>query len=101
MVRLHGGQEYEVAETNTADLTGDTFFICASLLTGKNVTDGSSLVSLFNVDFFSIFGRYAFCNYYKCEYGATNLVGRETTSALTGPFHVAQLIASFSGFYNF
>lgn len=45
MVRLHGSAEYEIAETNTADLVGDLFFICMSLFIKKNVTDGSSLVS--------------------------------------------------------
>jgi len=84
MVRLHGSAEYEVAESNTGDYIGDVFFICSSLFTGRNVTDGMSLVSLFQVEIYNNYGRYSFCNFYQCQGGSTTLVGRETTSSLGG-----------------
>ena len=78
MFRYHSATDYSLANKNTADLLGDTAYLCAAVWTKPP----SQVVSLFSVQVNSTWGQYALCNDNECVGGALGTVGHASMGNL-------------------
>jgi len=58
MYRFHPASDYSLANHNTADLAGDTAYLCLTASSSSK----DSIASIFTVSVNTTWGRYALCN---------------------------------------
>ena len=77
MYRFHSASDYSLTNHNTADLAGDTGYLC---LTGYT-SSKDSIISIFVVSVNSTWGRYALCNAGSCALERARLAAAARTTS--------------------
>jgi len=82
MYRLHNIHDTNLANRNFASLPGDMAYFCLALLDNSFLAGNDSLVSHFQINTNTTWGRYALCNHNVCDGGVPNTVGHEAAMGL-------------------
>lgn len=80
MIRFHDMGDYTLRNKNTADMLGDTAFIC--MTSELDMRPGTTAISKFIISTNTSWGQYGFCNNDECIGGNKWSVGREATTGL-------------------
>lgn len=77
---FHPPNDFSLVNDNIADLYGDTFFVCGSVVADQFTY--FELISQWKLIFNASFGQYALCNFGNCFGGNPNAVGRESAAGV-------------------
>eukprot|EP01095_Lingulamoeba_sp_RSL-Kostka_P004450 TRINITY_DN1566_c0_g1_i4.p1 TRINITY_DN1566_c0_g1~~TRINITY_DN1566_c0_g1_i4.p1 ORF type:complete len:223 (+),score=67.37 TRINITY_DN1566_c0_g1_i4:735-1403(+) len=80
VLRFHSDDYWGLENKNSADLIGDTSFMCTTL--SFDIHGYDTLISLIDVQYNTTWGQYSFCNGDSCIGGNDFTVGHEVTEGI-------------------
>eukprot|EP01064_Diplonema_japonicum_P022667 TRINITY_DN326_c0_g1_i7.p1 TRINITY_DN326_c0_g1~~TRINITY_DN326_c0_g1_i7.p1 ORF type:complete len:398 (+),score=112.76 TRINITY_DN326_c0_g1_i7:56-1249(+) len=85
MYIFHPRDNATLVNQNTADIMGDTNFVCLDALSNHTAQDHYDVASWYKVEVLPVWGQYQLCNGYpgQCMGSNTHLVGRELAFGVT------------------